>query len=282
MNHVSDPSATWAESTTVTRSASPTRSPSTMRCSQCRQLTGPTIPRLPIVSSPEHFSSQPSRRLAWSAIRIRPPRSWRRTWSWNTVPSPTSTRWLPPGCTSRTRSRPIRTSRPSSMTTEPPAPSPAKLTSRRGRPATRRFGPTLSRSRIPLRRRRARRISAHQARRRRRKGTITRPGYASAAGHRGKDLHLAPVGHRRLEPLEVADVLASDVDVDEAPQPTVAVGDPLAQLAVLGVDGLEHLADGRTLGAERRLAADRRAQLCRQLHGDRHQTATATSDSNAS
>ena len=34
-----------------------------------------------------------------------------------------------------------------------------------------------------------------------------------------------------------------EVDVDEAAQPAVVVGDPLAQLAVLGVERLEHLAD---------------------------------------
>ena len=53
------------------------------------------------------------------------------------------------------------------------------------------------------------------------------------ARDRGEDRDLVAVGDRRLESLEEADVLAAEVDVDEAPQLAVVAGDPLAQLAVL-------------------------------------------------
>ena len=59
---------------------------------------------------------------------------------------------------------------------------------------------------------------------------------ASSARHRRQDRDLVAVGDRGLEPVEEADVLALEVDVDEAAQRAVAVGDPLAQLAVLGVE----------------------------------------------
>src|SRR4051812_26156706 len=109
-----------------------------------------------------------------------------------------------------------------------------------------------------------------------------RPPATSAPRHRGEDLHLGAVGDRRLQTVEVADVLAADVDVDEAPQPTLAVGDPLAQLAVRRVDRVQHFGYGAALSGQRRLAADRGAQLGWQLDGDRHQAVTATWDSNAS
>ena len=78
----------------------------------------------------------------------------------------------------------------------------------------------------------------------------------------------------RLQALLEADVLAADVDVDEAAQVAV-LGDPLAQVAVGVEDGVEHLADGGALDLELGLAAGRGAQLGRDLHGDCHQTATS-------
>src|SRR5438105_5373480 len=59
-----------------------------------------------------------------------------------------------------------------------------------------------------------------------------------------EDLHLVTLGYRGVQPVAEADVLAADVDVDEAPQAAVAVGEALAQLLVLGVQRLEDLADG--------------------------------------
>ena len=47
-----------------------------------------------------------------------------------------------------------------------------------------------------------------------------------------------------VEAVEEADVLAADVDVDEAAQVAV-LGDPVAQLVVAVVEAVEHLADGR-------------------------------------
>src|SRR3954454_17630011 len=108
-----------------------------------------------------------------------------------------------------------------------------------------------------------------------------RPPATSAPRHRGQDLYLGPVGHRGLQTVEIADVLAADVDVDEAPQTALAVRDPLAQLVVGRVDRVEHLGHGGALARQGRLAPRRGAQLRGQLHGDRHQTARPTSDSNA-
>ena len=74
-----------------------------------------------------------------------------------------------------------------------------------------------------------------------------------------------------------------DVDVDEAPQAAVASDDALAQLAVLRVERLEHLADRAAGGLRPRRAAGRGAQLGRDLDRDRHQTAApANAASNAS
>ena len=53
---------------------------------------------------------------------------------------------------------------------------------------------------------------------------------SAATGDGGQDRHLVAVGERRVEAVLKADVLAGDVDVDEAPQRAV-LGDPLAQVA---------------------------------------------------
>ena len=68
-------------------------------------------------------------------------------------------------------------------------------------------------------------------------------GGLAAARDRRQDRHLVALGDLGVEAVEEADVLAAEVDVDEAAQAAVGVGDPLAQLAVLGVERLEHLAD---------------------------------------
>ena len=60
-----------------------------------------------------------------------------------------------------------------------------------------------------------------------------------------------------VEPVEEADVLAADVDVDEPPQAAV-LGDPAAQLAVALVQRVEHLADGRAV--DRRRSPRRRSR----------------------
>src|SRR4051812_29708644 len=86
----------------------------------------------------------------------------------------------------------------------------------------------------------------------------------SAAGHRRQDLDLAALAHRRLQAVGVADVLAVDVDVDEATQLAVVVADALAQVRVLGVDAVEHLADGRARGRHGGRAAHGSPQLGRE------------------
>ena len=83
---------------------------------------------------------------------------------------------------------------------------------------------------------------------------------ASAARDRRQDRHLVGLADRGVEPVEEADVLAPEVHVDEAAQAAVGVGDPLAQLAVLGVERLEHLADrARRRPGPRRRRRPRRA-----------------------
>src|SRR4029078_2930071 len=78
-------------------------------------------------------------------------------------------------------------------------------------------------------------------------------------------------------------VLALEVDVDEPAQLTVVAGDPVAQLAVLGVEALEHLPHRAAVGLRLAGAARDAAQLGREVDRDRHQTATPDSiASNAS
>src|SRR5262245_45278637 len=104
---------------------------------------------------------------------------------------------------------------------------------------------------------------------------------SSATRYGGQDLHLVAVGHGRVQSGAEADVLAADVDVHEPAQAAAAVGESVAQLAVLGVQRLEHLADGGTAGLDRAAAARRVAQLRGELDG-RHYAVTPTADSNAS
>src|SRR5215218_4287211 len=99
------------------------------------------------------------------------------------------------------------------------------------------------------------------------------PGSAARDGRQYRDL--VAVGDRRRQPVEEADVLALQVDVDEAAQLPVLAREPVAQLAVLGVQRLEHLADGRAVGARLRGTAGGGPQLRRELDRDRHQTATS-------
>ena len=82
----------------------------------------------------------------------------------------------------------------------------------------------------------------------------------SAAGDRGQDRDLVAVLDGRVEPVEEADVLAADVDVDEPAQAAV-LGDPAAQLAEALVQRVEHLADGRARRPRGRLAVGRGPQL---------------------
>src|SRR5919197_3212002 len=98
---------------------------------------------------------------------------------------------------------------------------------------------------------------------------------ASAACNGGQDLDLLPVGDRRLQAVAEADVLAVDVDVDEAAHAAVAVGQAIAELAVEVEEAGEHLADGRAVDADRAGAAGGLAQLGGQLDG-RHQARTST------
>src|SRR4051794_16543384 len=103
----------------------------------------------------------------------------------------------------------------------------------------------------------------------------------SAARHRRQDLDFPALTHGGLEPVGVADVLAVDVDVDEAAQLAALVADALAQVRVLGVDAVEDLANGRPRRRHRRGAADGGPQLGRELDGDAH-ARTPTDASKAS
>ena len=73
-----------------------------------------------------------------------------------------------------------------------------------------------------------------------------------------------------------------DVDVDEAAQLAVLAGDAVAQLAVLRVERLEHLADGAAVGLRLGGAAGGGAQLRRELDRDGHQACAPSAASNAS
>src|SRR3954464_13902856 len=105
----------------------------------------------------------------------------------------------------------------------------------------------------------------------------------SAARDRGQDLDLVAVLDRRREAVAEADVLAVDVDVDEAAQAAVAVGERVAQLRVLAVERLEHRADGLAVDGDLRGAAGGGAPLGRQLDGAAHhaESPASTVDSNA-
>src|SRR5215218_5023531 len=92
-------------------------------------------------------------------------------------------------------------------------------------------------------------------------------GMASATRDRGEDGYLVAVPYGRLQPLLEADVLAGDVDVDEAAQVAV-LGDPVAEAAVGVEDGVEHLADGPSVDLQLRRTSGRCPQLGRDLHGD--------------
>src|SRR5262245_35383670 len=89
-----------------------------------------------------------------------------------------------------------------------------------------------------------------------------------------QDRDLVALADRGLEALLEADVLAADVDVDEAAQVAV-LGDPLAQVGVRLEDGVEHLAHGRAGHLHLGVATGCGAELGRDLHGDCHQTATS-------
>src|SRR5436305_2043847 len=96
---------------------------------------------------------------------------------------------------------------------------------------------------------------------------------ASATGDGWEDRHLAAIGDRRLQPVEEADVLPADVDVDEAPERPVVVGHAAAQLAEAVVELPEHLLDRRPVDLRLAVALGGRPELGRDLHRDRHQTA---------
>src|SRR5215212_6166500 len=91
----------------------------------------------------------------------------------------------------------------------------------------------------------------------------------STTRYRRKNRYLVAVLDRRLQPLLEADVLAGDVDVDEAAQVAV-LRDPVTQAAMRVEDRIENLADGAALHLHLGFAAGRGAQLGRNLHGDRH------------
>ena len=94
-------------------------------------------------------------------------------------------------------------------------------------------GSRTPRTRAPTRAPPSRRLALGQAAADATPPTLaSRRAHGLAAGDGGQDRQLGAVGDRRREPVQEADVFAGEVDVDEAPQRAVLVGDPLAQLAV--------------------------------------------------
>src|ERR1700760_4607817 len=104
------------------------------------------------------------------------------------------------------------------------------------------------------------------------------PAAGSPSGYGWQDRYVVAVLDARLEALLEADVLAGDVDVDEAAQGAV-LGDPLPQVAIGGEDGVERLPDVGPIHFDFRLSAGGGAQLGRDLHGDAHQTETSWANS---
>src|SRR5512133_3323313 len=96
--------------------------------------------------------------------------------------------------------------------------------------------------------------------------TPSTPG-GSAAGDSGEDGHLVAVGDLGIQAVLEPDVLAGDVDVDEAAQIAV-LGDPLSKPVVLLEDSVERLADGGSFDLKLALAAGDGAELGRDLHRD--------------
>src|SRR5262245_58493150 len=78
---------------------------------------------------------------------------------------------------------------------------------------------------------------------------------SAPAGHRRQQPHLVALPDRRLEPVEITDVLAVDVDVDEAVE-LALVGQPLtAKRRELANERRDDLADGAAGEIELLLAA---------------------------
>src|SRR5687768_8876926 len=74
-------------------------------------------------------------------------------------------------------------------------------------------------------------------------GMSAAKGELAPTGDGGKDRHFVTVGELGLEAVLKSDVLAGDVDVDEAAQGAV-LGDALAKAIVLIEDRIESLAHG--------------------------------------
>src|SRR5690348_3671167 len=96
----------------------------------------------------------------------------------------------------------------------------------------------------------------------------------SASGDSRQDRQLGAVLDRRGQAVEKADVLARDVDVDEAPQRAVVVIDARAQLVVADEQRLEHLAHVCAVDLGLGLATGRGTKLRGNLDADRHQART--------
>src|SRR5690606_2614642 len=97
-------------------------------------------------------------------------------------------------------------------------------------------------------------------------GISARERASGATGHGGQDGHLVAVVEGSVQTVLKADVLAGDVDVDEAAQGAV-LGNPLTETGVLLEDCVERLADGRSLDLELPLAPGGRPELGWNLDG---------------
>src|SRR5437016_9938461 len=83
-------------------------------------------------------------------------------------------------------------------------------------------------------------------------GTSAESAAISTSGHGGDDAYLIAVLDRRLQAVEIADVLVIDIDIDEAAHLTV-LEDAARDAGVLLAQIVEQALDGRAAGFDNRL-----------------------------
>src|ERR687897_1554999 len=104
---------------------------------------------------------------------------------------------------------------------------------------------------------------------------VSAAGGLAATGDGGKDRYLVAVRERCGEAVLEADVLARNVDVDEAAQGPV-LGDPLAKVGVLREDCVERLAHRAALDLDLLFSVGDGAELRWDLDRDRHRRGSVT------
>ena len=89
---------------------------------------------------------------------------------------------------------------------------------------------------------------------------LLRPRLRTTPGHGRDDADLRALGSRRLQRLEEPDVVVADVDVHEPPDRALLVEHPRLDPAVVRLEVVEHLGQGRPVGGHLGLAAGVGAQ----------------------